>query len=937
MDTNNGAEKRHTKKRDKWENYEYSPASQNVSDLSLAIGLCLRAACVVMLTFGLAFFLDDAFSLNSGGFSLFLKSLLTTAVFALLLVGGKKGALVGAAVGAASVGLTAIIHGGLFGYFSGCIAYTRDSVVRYLVALGYDNYAVHIKGAGNMGLDNGALHGGAMTVLILVLSLVFTLCVMRKTILFPTLVLSMAVLILGFTFNTSSSSVGFAFVVLALSGITVMRVFDRYFKAKRKDRRRLASLGGYTGGSVMLIALLTIIIPMFTITESWERIDFISSPIEVARDVVDSVLNGDAPNLKDMGVIKNMDDFNSRDTTPKKLEFTGETLITVKTSYNRDIPIYLRGWIATDFDGNVWSAVSNDRVTSYMSLMKEVAAGAGYKDGAYRTEFMTSDFYEMLDPSLLLIDREAGYTNNYDNGYISMYLNVKQSPGKGMGNLVYLPTLSSAEGLRKYGNAEKAYKYGYRSYFDGMLVTGWLNFHKEYTVSAYVPIMSSKSYGVTLETQINYYKAMRELMELSRTVDYSPSNHGDLVADTLARYGLTEYIGKETYFDKYMQLSAEEQAQVYQKYVSLVKVYSEYAMGAYGKEANKSNSVIDGFVKQIYDQPSHYGVTADSFTHDKVLAVVKFINERYGYNLYPAFEEDMGYEGFLKKTREGYYVQFATTAALMLRSMGIPARYVEGYIAADFAPCEDDEELFLCEVTDKQAHAWVEVYYEGYGWLPYETTSRYMRAYYGSAIDMGSSGGTGVPGGSGGGIGSGDSHAPEDIAPIEPGDIPTEEPTENVSAGKVLLIIIFVLGGVAIAVFAVKKLRDRADAIIADRRQVITDAINKNIEDDDIAVYAKQINGLVFQMFAIGGYSPNVGELPREFAARMENDSDVLIGKTESFSEIMQLIQKNEFGNGVSRSELAKIAGYLDSLWKDVYRTKSRPKQIWHRYILCDL
>ena len=83
MDTNLGAVQRPENNEGKWENYEYSPASQRVNGTSMAIGIGLRALCVLMLTFGLMLFIDNAFKLGSGGFSLLIRALIPTAAYVL--------------------------------------------------------------------------------------------------------------------------------------------------------------------------------------------------------------------------------------------------------------------------------------------------------------------------------------------------------------------------------------------------------------------------------------------------------------------------------------------------------------------------------------------------------------------------------------------------------------------------------------------------------------------------------------------------------------------------------------------------------------------------------------------------------------------------------------------------------------------------------------
>ena len=72
-------------------------------------------------------------------------------------------------------------------------------------------------------------------------------------------------------------------------------------------------------------------------------------------------------------------------------------------------------------------------------------------------------------------------------------------------------------------------------------------------------------------------------------------------------------------------------------------------------------------------------------------------------------------EFFLLESRQGYCVHFATAATALLRAMGIPARYAEGYAVPA------GEEGWV-DVPDYNAHAWVEVYFGGAGWIPFEVT-----------------------------------------------------------------------------------------------------------------------------------------------------------------------------------------------------------------------
>lgn len=80
---------------------------------------------------------------------------------------------------------------------------------------------------------------------------------------------------------------------------------------------------------------------------------------------------------------------------------------------------------------------------------------------------------------------------------------------------------------------------------------------------------------------------------------------------------------------------------------------------------------------------------------------------------------------FLMTDKKGYSVHYASAAVLMYRCLGIPARYVEGYlITPEMAEnAQDDGTIY---VTGKEAHAWVEIYQDGIGWIPMEVTPPYL-------------------------------------------------------------------------------------------------------------------------------------------------------------------------------------------------------------------
>ena len=70
---------------------------------------------------------------------------------------------------------------------------------------------------------------------------------------------------------------------------------------------------------------------------------------------------------------------------------------------------------------------------------------------------------------------------------------------------------------------------------------------------------------------------------------------------------------------------------------------------------------------------------------------------------------------FVTETHRGYCQHFAGAMALMLRYLGIPARVAAGFASGTYSNGQ-------WTLTDHDAHAWVEVWFRGYGWLPFDPT-----------------------------------------------------------------------------------------------------------------------------------------------------------------------------------------------------------------------
>ncbi|MDL2218380.1 transglutaminase-like domain-containing protein [Christensenellaceae bacterium OttesenSCG-928-M15] len=125
----------------------------------------------------------------------------------------------------------------------------------------------------------------------------------------------------------------------------------------------------------------------------------------------------------------------------------------------------------------------------------------------------------------------------------------------------------------------------------------------------------------------------------------------------------------------------------------------------------------------LVDAP--YGESARARQNDGgvsgvLTAVYNYLEGNTQYTLTPGkTPRDSDFvEYFLFESGQGYCVHYATAAVMMYRACGIPARYAEGFVVKS----TDYNSAATARVTDRQAHAWAEVFLSDIGWVPVEVT-----------------------------------------------------------------------------------------------------------------------------------------------------------------------------------------------------------------------
>lgn len=203
------------------------------------------------------------------------------------------------------------------------------------------------------------------------------------------------------------------------------------------------------------------------------------------------------------------------------------------------------------------------------------------------------------------------------------------------------------------------------------------------------------------------------------TANYVPIGDVDPTAYTLENtmYSEQESVYKEFVYNTYLQLPADTKA-------AMLRIASLNGL-------NPTNPNIIQEVKNYIQSAAIYSLEFRPFPANVDFAVY-----------------------FLEVLREGICQHFAMAATTMYRALGIPARYVVGYSVIV------KEANQWVDVGVDRAHAWVEVYVDGFGWVPMEVTA----------------------GGAGGSVGSGNGSGGSELPKLLPGggaECPTNEPCDD--------------------------------------------------------------------------------------------------------------------------------------------------------------
>lgn len=276
--------------------------------------------------------------------------------------------------------------------------------------------------------------------------------------------------------------------------------------------------------------------------------------------------------------------------------------------------------------------------------------------------------------------------------------------------------------------------------------------------------------------------------------------------------------------------------------------YLQYILEEYTKVPDDMKNVkkIANEIEAIYEKKYNTGEKTTEMDNYKRIRLAAEVagwlskNTEYSLNLskLPFGEDPIEY--FLGESKKGYCMHYASAAALILREMGVPARYASGYIVYkdDF---ERNLKEFVSYVPDDNAHAWVEIFMDGIGWVPYEMTKGYDEYL----IDYGDNNGGENIGGSSGNDNNGDADNKTDI---EDSTDKKEEKQNNKKKINIKLIAI-----VCIVIVSVVLILAVIILLINNYSNRFSKKLEREREKENALTVIKMINGRMYNKLLLSG------------------------------------------------------------------------------------
>lgn len=271
---------------------------------------------------------------------------------------------------------------------------------------------------------------------------------------------------------------------------------------------------------------------------------------------------------------------------------------------------------------------------------------------------------------------------------------------------------------------------------------------------------------------------------------------------------------------------------------------------------------------------------------------------------------------FLNKGHQGNSVMFASAAVLAYRAQGIPARYVEGYLVTENETRHSDNGRVT--LTNKDSHAWVEVYLDGVGFVPIDVTPGFYYDTY-TLLQM-----VQKPQNVSQTAAEEDSSESGNEVDDKTGE--TDNGNDKDEAGRIikipLMIIVYIILVLIFVLFIF-------EAVYFVNMLTYEKKYNKLSQNDKV----RWLSGAIFKLIALYGYNAELG-WQVDYTDEILSTGIAGVFKGE-YIRVTDLIEKNVYGQEeLLTGEIRVIYNFAEKLYEARKKEKLK-KRLKIRYIPC--
>lgn len=578
----------------------------------------------------------------------------------------------------------------------------------------------------------------------------------------------------------------------------------------------------------------------------------------------------------------------------------------LKVKSELDSGMYLVGDIGVDFTGRSWTSVQRKTEQNKLYSGEYNISDSFSPEQIAQVEQYVKLFGGMSSAELTQGDR--AYINAHENspGYIGIFLVYNDSESN-YGELTF--------GMYNYESVNIEYFKNSNIVFKPFLPDN----------NAYMKNENFNYYGDTI-IRIADRKNWMKSFETNVLI---PENVGAYVfaADNMTdseKIDMLQTVGFGNY-------------ETARRYIDDKKEYDRYVRDTYTSVPDSEKENIRRFISEFESADGdNAGIVSNKTLY--AYGMCEYLRSHYAYSLTADNTSDKSNTmlgNFLFGTKQGHCALYASAMTLALREKGIPARYITGFTTGKLE-LNGSTGMYEKTIHENSLHAWVEVYTEDFGWLPFDPTGYGGNSISGDYIDPSQTDApvtTAPPQTTSTTVTTTVStsqttattppvtSAPSDNSSDNSGNNPGSDAPGKTDYSLLIKIAFAVLGVIALTALIF--------AFIKSVKRKNENRMKSFRKSKDTVSAVMDMYGFIMKLFGTTDLVPCDNELPLEFAVRADEKLKTL-GTDTSLVRIMNIIEKAEFSNEeISEQERAEVYLYTKQLYALVLQNSGRIKRMW--------